>query len=232
MLLVTVAIASASEWAVLPHIGTDVPLHVGAGVDVEAPFRLRAGSSAGFMPGGYVDLTNTVVTGLFPTYYPEELAAIVDSVLTRSFVVRTRLGWRPFPKHGWHFGAGFTVATLGGDATAPELLAAVSGADWDVEREPNLVLDARSTVGFVDVGTGWDIPVWKQLFVRPALGWSFAVTANTTFESNVEPRAPAARESLDELVETGEVFLDDTFTSYVHPPWISLSVGWRFGVGS
>jgi hypothetical protein len=228
----TLAIASASEWAVLPHIGTDVPFHVGLGVDVEAPFRLRAGVSAGYMPGPYVDLTNAVATGLFPAYYTEEIASIVDSTLDQSFVLRSRLGWRPFEKHGWHFGAGFTVAALGGDATAPELIAAVLDMEPPGDREPNLVVDARATVGFIDVGTGWDIPIWRDLFIRPALGWSFAVTSNTVLEPSIQPQRPAARESLDALVEAGEIYLDDTFTGYVHPPWIALSIGWRFGGGS
>ena len=87
-----ISLAWAADWAVMPHLGTDVPLHVGAGVDVETPFRLRAGASVGLMPGPYLDLTNAVVTELFPASYPPELAALVDSTLSSSVVVHTRLG--------------------------------------------------------------------------------------------------------------------------------------------
>lgn len=174
-------------------------------------------------------LSNAAVTALFPTYYPAELAALVDQTLSNSVVVRTRVGWRPFPKHGWHFQTGYTVATLGGDLTGAEVVAVAAGVA-PPDRDAALAVDASATVGFVDIGTGWDFRVSRQLFVRPALGWSFAVNASTTLDPSVEARTPAARRALDELVQQGQVLLDDTFTSYVHPPWIAVSVGWRFGL--
>lgn len=106
-------------------LGTDVPIAVSAFGRVELPYRLRASTSLGVMPGPYVDLVNAVVTGVGG--YDDNVASLVRSALSTSLAWRTHVGWRPFPKLGLHAEAGYGLVALGGSATTTELVAAVTG---------------------------------------------------------------------------------------------------------
>ncbi|MCB9671515.1 MAG: hypothetical protein H6734_18685, partial [Alphaproteobacteria bacterium] len=215
-----VSVAVAGDYTVTPAAVTEVPLMVGAGVRLETPPRIWVDAGVGVLPRSYVQLSNAVITRMFPDDYPESTATLVEESLASSLVLRGRLGWRPSARHGFGFGAGGTVATLGGSATGVELVEGITGVQVPTFGEDRLLVDARATVLLVDVGLDWAIPVWRQLVVRPALGWSFTAWAHTDLEPSTEPRFPPAQVAMDAVEAEGEAYLDTTFTRYVHPPWI------------
>lgn len=236
--LAVAAPASGDEpWTLTPEVGTEVPLAVDVGLRLETPYRLRLRLGVGVLPGPYVALANDVALALFPEGYDEQTAILVESALTDALLLRARASWRPARKAGFTFGSGVTYASLGGSATAAELLEGLLGVEVpDQDGGSTLDVDATAQVLLVDGALGWEIRPFKEdhplrgLQIRPTLGWAFSVRARSELEPDFEVR-PRAQPALDRLVDEGETYLDEVITAYVHPPLIGIQVGWRFPVG-
>ncbi len=217
---------AGSPVTVTPEVGTEFPVSLQAGVRVALPARLRVGAAVGFLPRGYLQVANGAVTAMFPESYTEDTATLVEETLSSSLLLRARVAWQPSPRAGLTVGVGGTLATLGGGATAAELLEGLYGADLPPSRRSEaLEVAAAATVGMLDVELGWEITPWRRLQVRPVLGWTFTVAARSRLEAETD-RSIAAIETLE---REGEAYLDDVLTSYVHPPWIGVHVGWTLG---
>lgn len=212
------------SWHLGAGAGTDFPLGVGARGYAEAPFRLRLSTSLGILPGPYVDTINTFVVAAGG--YDDAMADLVKSTIASSLIWRTHLGYRPFEALGLYGEVGYGLVALGGSAAASTLIAGVTGRSFpSTETAGDHVFDAVATLHMLDVEIGWDLPLAEGFELRAALGGAFTVASHTTIEPRFTPRAERL---VDEFTTYGEQYLDDTFTSYVFTPVVSLSAGYRF----
>ncbi|MBT3219414.1 MAG: hypothetical protein HN348_10010 [Proteobacteria bacterium] len=203
---------------------TDVALDIGGRVDVELPYRLRLGFSAGVLPAPYVDVINAVVVALGG--YDDVTAALIEATIKNSLIIHTDIGWRPFPKHGFYFNTGYQLATLGGGLSGAEVIEAAVGGDAPAVAEL-LDFDAAANLHMITVSVGWDIVIAKHFLIRPQLGGAFTVASKTTIEPDFS--YPAIFSGvMDTFTGESEAYLDDLFTSWVHTPTIGLHLGWRF----
>jgi hypothetical protein len=218
--------AEPSPWHLTLDAGTDLPLAIGARLAVEAPHRLRFSTSLGGMPGGYVDLINAVVAGLGG--YPDSVGDLVKAALKSSLVWNVRAGWRPFEARGFYFEIGYRLAALGGGATGEQIVTATLGHS---PSRAGLTRDyeVATLVHMVDAEAGWEWLVWRdRLYLRAALGFAGTVAAHATVGPATAPRTAAGRKALAEFGAEAAAYLEDTFTSYVFTPIVSVGIGWRF----
>ena len=218
---------SSTAWA-SPRVDlgvvTEFPLHVGAEVAVEGPYRLRARTALGVLPGPYLDAINGVLVGL--EAYDDATARIISATLASSLVWRTHLGWRPLPRRGFYFEAGYGLVTLGGNLTSQELLLAVTGrAPAEPRSDQPIAFSATATLHMIDLVAGWEWPLLREhLVVRASVGLAGTVASRTTLAPDFTPRRPTA---VAQLAAAGQAYLDDIFTSYVWMPTLSIGLSWR-----
>lgn len=202
--------------------GTTLPLAVEARVQSELPGRLRVGVGVGVLPGAYVDLINTISTSA--GWYDEVTGSLIRGALDDSLMLAADVGWRPAPKLGLFFGAGWRSGLLGGGLTGTEVLNAATGADLDPDRTVAQV-STRAALHQVTAELGWEQIVAKRLVIRASLGGAFTVAAPTDLSADLPPRVAAEVEPV--FVE-GEDYLRATMKTYVHTPTIAVHVGYRF----
>ncbi|WP_428268203.1 hypothetical protein [Haliangium sp.] len=213
--------APAAPWRLAPEIGTAVPIDLAMGATIESPYGLRLGASIGYMPGPYVGLVNEVATGF--DFYDQATADLIGDVLQSSLVVLVRAGWRPWL--GLTIDAGYCLTTLGGSASSEEVLQTFTdtpppGGASDVP------YDVSSTLHLLRLDVGWTFN-FGQMYVRSSVGAAVTLHASTTVDPGVTgmPARDRARRGFGRGVAA---YLDDTYTSYVHTPVVSLAVGYRF----
>jgi len=234
LLLTAAPVAAPGDdpgWRVSAEVMSEVPLHLGAGVAVEGPYRIRVDSSVGYLPGFYVDGMNAVLKAI--PDYDEDIARLVKLALESSLIWRTHVGWRPFESAGLFFSAGYGLVALGGGAGTEALLVAGSMVASPVGLVPAGLLpevrgyDVSSTLHMLDLEVGWELPLNDDLFMRAALGGAFTVASST----EISPRFTlmwAAQTAVEQFTGDTESFLNDVYRSYVHSPVLSVSVGYRF----
>lgn len=202
--------------------GTDFPVDVGGRVTIELPARVRLSTTAGVMPGIYVEALNAFLVGVGA--YTESTADLVAATLTSSFILRNHVGWRPLPKYGFYVEAGYGIVTLGGDLTGAEVIAAATGREPSSGDETRS-FDASSTLHMVDVELGWELTFVEHLAARFAVGGAFTVGASTSIEPTFEPQAPRATRL---FTDQAEAYLTDVFESYAFTPVITVALGGTF----
>jgi hypothetical protein len=153
--------------------------------------------------------------------------ALISVALSESLILRLHAGWRPFAGKGFYVDAGYTLATLGGDASTAEVLEEASGAELDTREGSRLdnEFDIASTLHLIDVELGWDWVLGERWTLRAALAYAGTLAASTTVTALFTPQAPALTDAFEEGVAT---YLDDIYTSYVHTAVITLAFGFRF----
>ncbi len=222
--------AAAGDYEIRAVGQTDAPLFVGAGLQFEGPLRLRLSTSVGLLPDGYLSTVNGVlVPVLTDSGYGEPQAELVEAALNNALVSRTTLGWRPFEDSGFHFGLGYTFIGLGGNASTGELLKGVTGMEVpDNDRTEEYLFDARAAIHQVHAEVGWEWRPIANLYARAGLGFGLTVGAVSDIEAQEPPPRPAAAAALDALERAGDAYLEDLLVSYIHVPYLSLSVGWAW----
>jgi len=213
---------------------TYVPVSVGVAGRVELPYRIRATVGVGIMPGPYLDTVNALAVGV--GWYGEPTANLIDAALKNSLIVHPRVGWRPVPTHGFHFGAGYQVAALGGSLSGAEAIAAATGTEVpDTEGDAAIEVDAAATDHMLTIEAGYEFVIQERLVIDLTLGGAFSVGSSARLarsEAVAEPRpGPAGADRgdpLDPLLRAGEAYLADTLTRYVHTPTLGVMVGYRF----
>jgi hypothetical protein len=209
------------------HLGvealTDFPVQVGGKLWLEMPYRLRVSTSLGFLPGPYVDAINAVLVAAGA--YDQQTADIIRNSLQSSLIFRLHAGWRPIARRGFYFEVGYGLAALGGGVSSADLFAAVTG-----EALPPMVAARRSysvasQLHMIDVEIGWQWFLWKGLSLRTAIGFAGTLGAQTKARP-ADGSSPSRAEA--QFLTAGEKYLDDTYTSYVFTPAVSLALGWRF----
>lgn len=213
-----------SDWHASAGVGTDLPLAIGARAQVEMPFRLRLSTSIGILPAPYVDGINAFVVAVGG--YDDATADLVKSTISSSLIWRNHVGYRPVKSLGLYGELGYGLVALGGSTTASTLIAGVTGKSFpSSEASGNHVFDAAATLHMLDLEVGWDFPIADRLELRVAAGGAFTVASQTTIEPRFSPRAARL---VNEFTDYGEQYLDDTFTSYVFTPVLSVSAAYRF----
>lgn len=222
--------SAAADFELRAVAQTDAPLFVGAGLQAEGPLRLRLSTSVGLLPGGYLAAVNGVLVPLLAdSGYGEPQAELVEVALNNALVSRTTLGWRPFEDQGFHFGLGYTFIGLGGGASAGELIEGVTGAELpESQRNEGYMFDARAAMHQVHAEVGWEWRPIANLYARAGLGFGLTVGAFSDIEAQDPPTRPAAAAALDAFEAAGDAYLEDLFVSYVHIPYVSLSLGWAW----
>jgi hypothetical protein len=230
--IIGAALASSGARAVPPgyHLrleaGTDFPAAVGARLSAELPYRLRVGTSLGVLPGPYVDTINAIVVGL--DAYPQTTADLIRAALENSLIWRLQAGWRPFDARGLYIDLGYSLVTLGGGATGDQIIAAATG-NSPPSSSRGREYDIRSTLHMLIVEIGWEWSLWRdRLSLRAAIGGAFTVGASTAIDPVFATSGPAEARLVQAFTGFGEGYLDDTYTSYVHTPVISVAAGYRF----
>ncbi len=216
--------AEPSRFHLDADLTTDFPVAIGGRVGLELPYRLRLSTSLGYLPSPYVEAINGFLVAI--KAFDDATSALVKSALKSSLVWRTHVGIRPFARHGFVIDAGYGLVTLGGSATASELLAATTGQappEGDPGSSRNFSLG--STLHMLDVEFGWEWLILERLHLRAALGGAFTVGSSTSIEPDYRPRAPQATKI---YTTASEAYLDNIYTSYVFTPVISVGVGYRF----
>ena len=223
---------------------TDAPVQLGIGGIIEGPVRLRLRSSIGLMPSAYVAGSNAIIRSIIPDDYSEETAQLVEETIQDSLVWRTHLGWRPFAQYGFYLHTGYTWIGLGGGSTAKGLIEGITGTSQgesstrrgDPSREP-LQVDASATLHMWDVELGWewllhgsetDTGIQEGLILRAAIGWSYTFASSAELAAAVEDDQPRLKQAATRLEEAGEEYLVDTFDSYIHPPSLTLALGYQW----
>lgn len=234
MFLLLVAAAHAAPKV---HVvaGTRAPLSVGGKARVEVPGRVQLGAGAGYLPGGYVDVINGVAMSF--DAYGESTANVIKAAIQSSLVVDADVAWRPFPEHGFTFGAGYSLVTLGGDASGQELLAAAAGVEAPEEPSggpggrfdvgaTDRTYDMAATVHMLRPELGWQVPIGENLLLDFGLGGAFTVAASAAIEPEFDP---ASEELQEAFTSETEAWLVDEIESWVHSPTLSIGFGGRFG---
>lgn len=189
---------------------------------VEAPFRLRLSSAVGVLPGPYVSAINGILVGVGA--YNQATADLIRDALGSSLIWRTHLGYRPFVRHGFTFEAGYGLVALGGGASASTIVSAATGAS-SPEAGTDKNFKVSSALHMVDVELGWEWVLLEHLFVRAAAGGAFTLAASSSVTPDYTPRAPRVTEAFG---ASSAAYLDETYTTYVFTPVVSLWAGYSF----
>jgi hypothetical protein len=215
---------SERSWHVHVLGRTDFPVDAGLAVDAETPFRLRFGLGLGLVPGPYVEAINAV--GVTAGWYDEAMGDLIRDTIRTSMTIHPVIGVRPHPRKGFLIDAGLKLAVLGGRDTTAGLLSGLTG-----QEVPELFVDEEAralrttdVLGLATVKLGW---VWEpvdQLAVRFDIGGAFTVFSESTISPPDSARRP---EAWGLLLDAGEDYLDQTMTTYVMTPTLSISLGWR-----
>ncbi len=192
---------------------------------VEGPGRVRYSLSGGVLPKSYLDAINAVCVG--QGWYSEGDAELVSATLQDAVVVRNHLGWRPFPRNGLNFEAGYGFVGLGGGLTGAKVLSLVAQREIPEALDGGLSFSAAAALHQFDATVGYDARLYRGLHLRIDLGAAVTLASTTVIEPDFD--VPwVAEGAVDELTTAGEEDLDTIFLSYVHLPTLGVMLGWRF----
>ena len=228
------SVAHAKEPAhVDAMVGTNVAVNIGAQIRIEGPYRIRGSLGLGFLPGGYLNIINSISTGF--GWYDELTADLIAAALKNSLIFHPRIGWRPIPKAGFHFDGGWMIAALGGSLTGAETVAVLTGEELaDTPENAIAEIGVNATDHMLTVDVGYEVVVKERLVMDFTLGGAFSVVATSKLEGvTSDSNRPGPGQQLvsgvsEELTAAGEQYLNETFTKYVHTPTVGIMVGYRF----
>ncbi len=215
--------ADLKPWHLDFTAGTQFPIDIAGRVTVEGPLRLQLSTSLGAMPGAYVDAINAVLVGF--QVYSQADANLIAAAIKNSLVWRTQLGWRLLENWGFYFQLGYTLVALGGSLTGSEAITAATGKQ-PPNGESRVDVKAAAMLHMLggEIGYQWKLPF--GLLIRVAGGAQFTVASSTDLSA---PSASSrAQQKFEPLLQAGEDYLNTTFKTYVHAPYISVQVGYAF----
>ena len=101
--------AAEPHWSVTAIVGTNVGVDASAGLQVEAPWRLRLSATAGWMPRAYAWGLNKYYQDVYDG--PAIVGNLVEDLLAGAFVARANVGFRPLANRGLFVDVGYIVQT-------------------------------------------------------------------------------------------------------------------------
>lgn len=214
-------------WALTVEGFTEIPFQIGlAGViETAGPFRVRGGF--GYLPSPFVRTANDVLVGMSGGYSQED-ADLVESIVGDTMMWQVGGGLITGRNRGFYVNGGYSLVTFGGTATGSDILAATSDTQIPQrvrDEYGTFDLEIDSTLHQFDAELG---VVWKlggHIQLRTGLGWSFTFASSANVEASVDSANQQVQQGIDSLEQSAESYLNQTFRSYVHPPYLSLGFG-------
>lgn len=206
-------------------VATEFPIAMGGYVGAELPGRILLQVGAGVMPSPYTSAVNGVLMGAGA--YDSTIGNFIQNAISNSFVLRLSAGWRPFRGHGFEMLGGYTLLTLGGNATEGDIINAVLTEAHATERVMSgsgATIPLSATMHNVHVTLGWRwLLASDHVVVRASVSYLQCVAAslNATLPSSSQSMQTAVNQDLNNLVAP-------YFTSYVKTPLVGLSAAYRF----
>jgi hypothetical protein len=208
---------SAAPWHPTFSTGTDFPLSMNARADVQTPFRAHLAGSIGWLPGPYADAINRVIVSMGG--YDEDTGTLVRRALGESLVLNVEAGYPVFSK--LRLGANWSMVTLGGSTTTPDVVATVAGVPLPIT-ERGSTIEVASTLQMVGFELSWPFELGAAWGLDVGLGARFTVSASTSMKSD---RSDGRDEP---YLRDAERELDHIFETYAHTPVLSVRVGRGF----
>lgn len=207
-------------WRIYGEALTEAPIQIGVKAIVEAPRRIRFGTSVGYLPGAYVDVINGLLTST--EVYTDETAELIEVALKNSLLWKTHVGWRPVADLGSYVELSYTLMGLGGGVSDED--AVTGGTELDAPPlrgdGAKFNIDSATHMAGVEAGYVWELD--SGVTLRAGMGMSITLSANFEVEAT-------GGEAGKEAIETGaKDYLDSVFERWVHPPYVALAAGYRF----
>lgn len=209
-------------------IATEFPISMGGYVGAELPGRLLLQVGAGVMPGPYASAIDGVLVGVGA--YDSVVSGFVKNALSDSFVLRLSGGWRPFAGHGFEILGGYTLVTLGGAATAGDIVNAVlaeAGSAQRVSSAMGPTIPLGATMHNVHVTLGWRwLVADDRVVIRASLSYLQCLAASASVKlPEGQGQGTAMEIAINQDLNT---FIEPYLTKYVKTPLVGLSAGYRF----
>jgi hypothetical protein len=208
-------------WHVLVEAATDFPLSVGGRVAFETPARVRVGGYLGVLADPYLDLAETVASGVSGDLDPATME-LARSALESSLVARGFVSWSPFRGRGFYLLAGYSYIHFGGDLTSTEVLEQATNYSGEDPVNGRARLDAG--LHGIHGELGYRFYAGPVTF-RLSLGFTGTVAAHT----RIDVTSDEGQEEANQLAEEGETVLQDTLTRYAMAPTLGFGVGYDLG---
>ena len=205
---------------------SEFPMQVGGRIWVELPGRIRVSTTLGYLPGAYESAVNAALVGAGA--YDSQTGEVISSVMDDSLIFRVSLGWRPFKNHGAYISAGYMLAFLEG-SLSPQLVQAAAGNLPVSTSALSGYLEGfsvDSTLHMVHAEVGWQWVVGRGLSLRLGLGAALTVDAYSSITSDGSARS----QQVAALLAPTAAYLDETLTSYVFTPTVTMALGWQVGL--
>ena len=217
-------VAQERNWHADVEVLTDIPVQVGARLGIQGPFGIRASTSLGVFPAGYVELINQVATAT--DLYSEKTAELIRTVLENSLVWRTHLGIQPFAGWGFYIDGGYSLVVLGGAIGSEVVLSEISSLlPPPSELIPDRNYEISSTLHMLDLELGWSFLIGQGWVIRTGVGFTGTVAARTRIDPDFVPILSSA---VEEFCRQEESSLNHIYTSHVFMPTLSIAIGYRF----
>jgi hypothetical protein len=220
------AAPGTEDWRVWGAAYTDVPTQVAAALEVGGPGGLRLSTGLGWMPSGFIELSNQVAVQ-FEGYSAAQGDAVV-AALQDSMVWQSSVGWQPWRGSGFSFDVGYQLLTLGGTATSESLLVIATGVaapeqtrDVDRWRYTLGVTVHRARVG---LNWRWWLDAAETMSLTARVGGEVTLAASSVVEPELLGFNLARAEHFAHEVETE---LDSILEQYLHYPTVGLSFGYQ-----
>ena len=197
---------------------TSLPVTVGVGAQLTAPFGLGAYLEVGHTPGAYMGAVASMLQD--SGAYNPRVRPLIDEA-TGDGGVNTRLGLVYAHESGFEVAAGYTYLGLSSALTQGAIQTALNrGYRWPpgMDSVP-LSIDVHA----LSVRAGWSFVIERHLVLRFALGWTHAVatSARLTVPDAVREMDGDPATQMEEALERG-------LGEYGFTPELIVGAGYRF----
>jgi len=209
-------------WTLTPLFGTTVGVDISAGAQVEMPGRVRLMATVGWVPNGYAWMQGEAYGSVNNR---PRIGDLLQDITKFSWVFSANATWRPMPRRGFFFGAGYALqwATKGGlfagqiEQGTNEMFPLSETADLSLFESSIKINALTGTVG-------WEWAIGDGFMVRAAVGVVVPVHTSTDLKPEFIPMNPALVEGFTTAASNA---LEDAGTWRIFPVG-SLHLGYTF----
>jgi hypothetical protein len=175
--------------------------------------------SSGEMPDAYLQTINKIA--VHAGAYNQAQADFIREVLDRPATWRLQVGWRPFPRRGAYFEAGFGILADENHVALAPIIQLATGFAVPQEAGLGLGYTVHAVVETLGVEVGWIWYPWRDLTIRVALAFygpvGVQVDIDPNFASRIQrPFTRLAEDYAEQLIEQNLLI-----------PTVGLAIGWR-----
>lgn len=179
------------------HIGTALPLAVGAGLRLRTPGRILVDAWAGGVPDGYASIASDLASeyGVGP-----DVTALLRAVATGATVVRFGVGIQPIADAGLELLAGYTLF-YAAPTLSRQTVEAATGQSFAPAGDS---ISFELAVHAVHIEVGYALELFDHIVLRAGLGLTVAVGASAHLDvpDAMRARAPVIGEIERDLANT------------------------------